>query len=510
MSIIGIDLGTTNSAVASTDLMGMTSAIASRDGYRVIPSVVYFDPSGDIVVGTRAKSMAVMEPSRVAMLFKRGMGESTFLSDGSGFVVDGRTWRPEELSSLVLKKMRQMAEEALGEAVTGAIVTVPAYFGELERAATRDAAELAGLPLIRIINEPTAAAIAYGLDGDSRGKNVLVFDLGGGTFDVTVMRVEFDGEMNVLSTGGNHKLGGADFDSVIIGMMVDKAQSELGVDILAEDWMFADAREKAEEIKKELSSAPSASRPLQTGARPFMFSLTRNQFESAIADTVQDVSDMVEVTLRDSGLEASDVDTVLMVGGSSRIPAFARLLSSLLGKEPIFSKNLDEDVARGASILATRLSGTADPRSELAQLAIPNDIASHGLGMTTWDSDDDRQLNAVIIPAGTSVPATGSETFFSLSEDQTEVSLQINEGDEEDLDYCRQLGVGSASFGRPVPKGYPIRIVIRYNEEQIVEVNAFDGETNKLIGVVRVDRKGALSDIDKQAALAAISAKGVS
>jgi len=509
MSIIGIDLGTTNSAVAITDSMGMTSTIAARDGSRIIPSVVYFDPSGDIVVGARAKSMAVMEPSRVAMLFKRGMGEPAFLSDGSDFSVDGKVWRPEELSSLVLKKLKQIAEEGLGEPVTGAIVTVPAYFGELERAATRDAAELAELPLLRIINEPTAAAIAHGLDGDSRGKNVLVFDLGGGTFDVTVMRVENDGEMNVLSTGGNHKLGGADFDSAIIGLMAARAQTELGVDILAEDWMFADARDKAEDIKKELSSTTSVSRPLQTGSRPFMFTLTREEFEAAIEDTIQDVSDMVEMTLGDSGLETSDIDTALMVGGSSRIPVFANLLSSLLGKEPTFSKNLDEDVARGASILATKVSGTADPRSELAELAIPNDIASHGLGITVNDVND-QEVNGIIVPVGAAVPATGSKTFFSVSEGQTEVLLRINEGDEEDLAYCRQLGVGTASFGRPVPQGYPIRIDISYNEEQIVEVNAYDGETGQLIGEVRLKREGTLSDAGKQAAFAAISAKGVS
>ena len=509
MSIIGIDLGTTNSVVANTDSMGITTVIAGRDGSRIVPSVVYFDPAGDIVVGTRAKSMAVMDPARVAMLFKRGVGERTFLSDGTEFAVDGRVWRPEELSSLVLKKMRALAEEALGEPVTGAIVTVPAYFGELERAATRDAAELAGLPLIRIINEPTAAAIAHGLDSDSRNKNVLVFDLGGGTFDVTVMRVKADGAMNVLSTGGSHKLGGADFDSVIVQLMATQAQAEAGVDIFAEDWIFADSRDKAEEIKKELSTMDSVSRPVQTGARPFIFTLTRVEFEAAIADTIEDVSDMIEITLSDSGLDAVDIDTVLMVGGSSRIPAFAALLRKSFGKEPTFAKNLDEDVARGASIFATKLSGTADPRSELAELAVPTDIASHGLGMTVLNSDE-REINGIIVPAGTSVPATGSETFYSASDGQTEVRLRINEGDEEDLAYCRPLGVGIAGFGRAVPKGHPIRIDISYTEEQIVEVMAFDGETQQLIGEVRLKREGSLSETEKSGARAAIAAKGVS
>lgn len=509
MSIIGIDLGTTNSAVATTNSMGITSTIAGRDGVRVVPSVIYFDPNGDVIVGARAKSMAVIEPSRVAMLFKRGMGESTFLADGSDFTVDGRVWRPEELSSLVLKKMMTMAEDELGEPVTGAIVTVPAYFGELERAATRDAAQLAGLPLIRIINEPTAAAIAHGLDSESQARNILVFDLGGGTFDVTVMRIDAGGEMTVLSTGGNHKLGGADFDSAIISLMAERVQRDAGLDILAEDWMFSDARDKAEEMKKELSTVDSVSRPLQTGGRPITFTLTRAEFEHAIEDTIQDVGDTVEVTLDASGLGVDDIDTVLMVGGSARVPAFATLLEQLFGQAPTFSRNLDEDVARGASVLATKVSGTADPRSELAALAVPTDIASHGLGITVNDSED-REINAILVAAGEAVPARASETFYAASDGQTDVHLQINEGDEADLAYCRQLGTGNASFGRPVPVGHPIRIDIAYTEEQIVEVHAYDGETNSLIGEVRIRREGTLSEPERQAAIAAISAKGVS
>lgn len=510
MSVIGIDLGTTNSAVAVTDNMGVTTTISALDGARLLPSAVYFESSGEVTVGARAKAMSVMEPNRVATLFKRGMGEKTFLGDGSDFMVEGKAWRPEELSSLVLKRLKQIAEESLGEPVTGAIVTVPAYFGELERSATRDAAELADLPLLRIINEPTAAAIAHGFGGGERSENVLVFDLGGGTFDVTVMRVESDGEMTVLSTGGSHKLGGADFDSAIIGIMAERAESELGVDILAEDWMFSDARDKAEEIKKELSTTDSVSRPLQTGQRPFMFTLTRDEFESAIADTVEDVSDTVETTLDESGLSQSEIGTLLMVGGSSRIPVFAKVMRDAFGKEPIFTKNLDEDVARGAAILATKTSGTADPRSELAELAIPTDVASHGLGMTVLEEGDTgKEINGLIVRAGTPVPANGSETFYSVVDDQTTVNLRINEGDDEDLTYCRPLGEGTASFGRPVPKGHPIRIDVAYTLEQIVHVEAYDGVTGTLIGEVTIKREGSLSDSEKKEALAAISNKGV-
>lgn len=507
MTVIGIDLGTTNSAVATTDANGITTTLADRDGARFIPSVVYFAPDGTAVVGDRAKSMAVMEPDRVAMLFKRGMGESTFLFDGSDFAVDGKVWRPEELSSLVLKKMKQMAEEHVGQ-VTGAIVTVPAYFGEPERAATRDAAELAGLPILRILNEPTAAAIAHGIDAGSRGKTILVFDLGGGTFDVTVMRVDGEGEMQVLSTRGNHRLGGADFDNEIMQMIAQKAQEEAGVDIFAEPWTFQDAREKAEDIKKELSTLETSSRPISTGGRPIMFTLTRTEFEAAISDTVEDVSDMVEITLGESGLDASEIDTVLMVGGSSRIPAFAQLLHRMFGKEPTFSRNLDEDVARGASVLAAKIGGQIDPRSELAELAIPKDVASHGLGMTVND-EDDREINGIVVRPGQGVPSKGSRTFYASADGQTEVRLRINEGDEEDLAFVRQIGEGLASFGRPVHRGYPIRIDISYTEEQIVEVYAYDGETGQLIGEVRLERTGSMSGDEKRQAIAAITGTGV-
>lgn len=507
MTVIGIDLGTSNSAVAITDANGITTTIADRDGARFIPSVVYFAPDGTAVIGARAKSMAVMEPERVAMLFKRGMGESTFLFDESEFMVDGKTWRPEELSALVLKKMKQMAEDLVGR-VTGAIVTVPAYFGEAERTATRAAAELAGLPILRILNEPTAAAVAHGIDAGSRGKTILVFDLGGGTFDVTIMRVEDDGEMQVMSSGGNHRLGGTDFDNVIMQMLARHAQVEANVDILAEPWTFQDAREKAEDIKKELSTLETAARPISTGGRPVMFTVTRAEFEGAISDTVEDVRDMIEITLGQAGLAAEEIDIVLMVGGSSRIPRFSGLLREMFGQEPTFSRNLDEDVARGASLLAARISGQIDPRSELAALAIPKDVASHGLGMTVNDSED-KEVNGIVIHPGQGVPAKGSETFYAARDGQTEVLLRINEGDEEDLAYVREIGEGMAVFDRPVRRGHPIRIDIAYTEEQIVEVFAYDGETDRLIGEVRLERTGSMSGDEKRQAIAAITGIGV-
>lgn len=508
MTTIGIDLGTTFSAVATTNEKGITTTLTDREGNRFIASAVYFKDDNSVIVGNTAKATAVMEPDRVATLFKRGMGQATFTAAQTDFVIDGKVWRPEELSSLILKKMLEVAESHLGP-VDGAIVTVPAYFGELERSATCDAAELAGLPILRILNEPTAAAIAHGIGQDARGKNILVFDLGGGTFDVTVMHVADDGEMEVLSTGGDRRLGGADFDAIIFGKIVERVQSETGIDITAEPWMIQDAMEKAEEIKKSLSAMDSTTSAINTGQRPFSFTLTRAEFEESLADILENVSDMVEMTFDESGLDKSDIDTILMVGGSSRIPIFKTLLQDLFDKEPTLTQNLDEDVARGASILAAKVSGQVDSRTELAQLALPKDVASHGLGITTTDGATGEKYNALIIKPGQGVPSSGSEMFSTLVEGQTGVAITINEGDEEDLNYVREIGSGKAEFGRPVPKDYPLRVDIAYNEEQIVELHAYDGNTGQLIGQIRLNRQGQLSDIEKQNAMQTIKNMGV-
>jgi molecular chaperone DnaK len=239
--VIGIDLGTTNSAVSYTDEGGITTVIADENGDRIVPSVVHFTQDGEYVVGRHAKEYAKVEPQRVARVFKRGMGSRTFLADEQPFVVDGKTWTPEELSSLVLKKLAGMAAQHFGEPAPRAVVTVPYYFGEPERAATRSAGELAGLEVLQIVNEPTAAAVAHGIDGAPGAGRLLVFDLGGGTFDVTVMSYGDGGEMQVLAAGGDRELGGTDFDDAVVARMVELARTQRDVDVTADPWMLADA-----------------------------------------------------------------------------------------------------------------------------------------------------------------------------------------------------------------------------------------------------------------------------
>jgi len=500
--IIGIDLGTTNSVVAYTDVDGLTTTIAGTDGRRIVPSAVHLPAGADPVVGERARQYALMESDRVAQFFKRGMGEKVFLPDGSPFEVDGKAWSPEELSSLVLRKLKQMAEQHFGQPVAKAVITVPAYFGEPERAATRDAGELAGLEVVRIVNEPTAAAVAHGVDQEAVAGKALVFDLGGGTFDVTIMSVGADHSMEVVATGGDRQLGGVDFDRLILGRIREAAATQ-GVDLEADPWTLSEAMAAAEDLKHELSDTQSATRRITAGGRPMLFTLTREELDRLLADKLQEVEDTVRYTINErAGLKPQDIDAVLMVGGSSRIPAFQRLLARISGREPKFSRNLDEDVARGAAILAAKLGGELDARSQLASLPTPVDAASHGLGVSIEVDRAGNLANEVLIPEGTTIPASVSRVFGAASEGQTHVEVVLNEGQEHDLEFVRELGRATGALGQPVPMGYPIRVAMEYTADQLIVVKAYDGQSGRFICELEHRYEGRLSEREKHAARA--------
>ena len=505
--IFGIDLGTTNSVIAYTDPAAATEVIAGQDGNRIVPSVVYFGKDGTQIVGTSARQRAIIEPERVAMLFKRGMGEKTFLDNEQPFVVDGKTWSPEELSASVLKKLALIGQDRFGEPVRKVVITVPAYFGDNERAATKSAGEIAGLEVVHIVNEPTSAAIAHGLDNASTGR-ILVFDLGGGTFDVTVMEAAPDGSMKVLATGGDRRLGGMDFDNLILGKM-NAAAREGGLDIETEPWARQDAYGKAEALKKELSTLESASTSLTGSGRPLPFELTRAQFEKLIQDKVTATEDTTVYTLEEADLKPSDIGTVLMVGGSSRIPAFQMMLERVFGRMPVFSRNLDEDVARGAAMLGAKEGQDLDPRSVLAQMAKPVDVCSHALGVSALN-DEKVLRNVIIIPAQSPVPAHGEEMFSTVEDGQTRVDIKLNEGDEEDLVYVKELAKGTGPFGRAVRRDHPITVKIDYNRAGLIELNAYDGETGEFMCNLKVDRPGNLSSAQVESATAALRKTKVS
>jgi molecular chaperone DnaK len=496
---VGIDLGTTNSVVAYTSATGVTQVLTGAEGFRIVPSVIYFDRSdGSTIVGDRALQFAVVEPGRCARFFKRGMGEKTFLDNGLQFVVDGKEWRPEELSSLVLKKLKLMAEQSLGEPVRDAVITVPAYFGEPERSATRLAGELAGFKVLRILSEPTAAAIAHGFERSTRNANVLVFDLGGGTFDVTVMRVDGEGEINVLFCGGDRRLGGVDFDNLILARIARDVDAALGVDISDEPYNLFAARQAAEDMKKELSSRTSTRRPIMTGGKPFMFSLTRSDFNEMISDKLVFVQDTIEMTIKSAGVTASEISKVLMVGGSSRIPILQQILQEVTGREPTFSSNLDEDVAVGASILATKLHEPLQSNSAIDLLPMPIDAASHGLGVTVLtDSERGELQNSIIIRPGTPLPAQGSAQLFTVVNGQSEVELVLNEGDEENLDYVRVLGRQMGEFSAPRPAGYPLEARISYDLDQLITAEIYDAESGERLCFIRVRSDGGMTEDQK-------------
>ena len=353
--LYGISLGYTNSAIACAGPDGTAEVITGRGGTGKLPSAIYFSKDGDTVVGSAARRRAIIEPERVAQLFMRGMGARTFLPDDEPFTVDGKTWSPEELSALVLRQLAQLAQERYGNPALQAVLTVPAYFGQAERAATRSAAEIADLEVLRIISEPNAIAAAHGLRRMNDPGRVLIFDLGGTALDVTIYDVDADGAMTMLATGGDRRLGGMDFDQLILGEMNAAARAG-GLDIETEAWARQDAYGKAEAIKKELSVLDSAVTSLTGSGRPLPFELTRAEFESLMAGNLAQVEGIVLYTIEKAGLTPPDLGKVLMTGGSSRIPAFQLLLATICNRQPVLSRDLDNDVVRGAAIFAASTS----------------------------------------------------------------------------------------------------------------------------------------------------------
>ncbi|HEV2857686.1 MAG TPA: Hsp70 family protein [Solirubrobacterales bacterium] len=495
--VLGIDLGTTNSVVSYADESGLVSVIADESGDRIIPSVVHFEQDGNVVVGRLARGYAKVEPQRVARIFKRGMGTSTFLKNGASFEVDGKAWTPEELSSLILKKLRNMGELHFEGPATKAVITVPYYFGEPERAATRSAGEIAGLEVLQIVNEPTAAAIVHGVEGEPTPGKLLVFDLGGGTFDVTIMRYGESGDTEVVATSGDRELGGADFDEAILEKMIEIAQAETGQDLTEDPWTLNAATELAEEIKQELSTRESATRPLPISGKPLMFTLSRGEFEELIAERIELVEDAILNALDRAEVDGSEIDDVLMVGGSSRIPVFQQMVERITGAKPKLTKNLDEDVSRGAALLGAKLGDSLDPRSELANRPTPVDAASHALGIAVLDEESNELINQVVIAEGTPIPHSSTHPFAAASEGQKEVALVLNEGADRDLDFVRELGKSMGRLAEPVHKGHPLRCEIQYNADQLIEVQLFDGVSGQLLAELSVEHEGMLSDQER-------------
>ncbi len=485
--IIGIDLGTTNSCVAVVE-GGNAVVIPNSEGARTTPSVVAFAKtgSGERLVGQTAKRQAITNPEKTVSSIKRHMG-SDYKVD-----IDGKKYTPQEISAMILQKLKADAEAYLGETVSEAVITVPAYFTDSQRQATKDAGQIAGLTVKRIINEPTAAALSYGVDKEDDQK-IMVYDLGGGTFDVSIIEMG-DGVTEVLATAANNRLGGDDFDQGIIDWMIEEFKKAEGIDLSNDKLAMQRLKEAAEKAKIELSSTPTSNINLPfisgdaTGPKHLDLNLTQAKFNELTADLVESTMGPVDQALRDSGLSASDLNKVLLVGGSSRIPAVQEAVKKRIGKEPFKGINPDECVALGAAYQGGVLGG--DVKEGLLLL----DVTPLSLGLETMGG-----VCTKIIERNTTIPTKKSQIFSTAADNQSAVDINILQGEREFAKDNKQLGMFRLDGIAPAPRGIPqIEVTFDIDQNGIVHVSAKDLGTGKEQNIsITASTNMSKDDIDK-------------
>ena len=465
--IIGIDLGTTNSCVAVME-GGKPTVIANTEGARTTPSVVAFTKTGERLVGEPAKRQAVTNAEKTIASIKRDMGTDYKVD------IDGKKYTPQEISAMILQKLKADAESYLGEKVTEAVITVPAYFNDAQRQATKDAGKIAGLDVKRIINEPTAAALAYGLDNEKEQK-IMVYDLGGGTFDVSIIEIG-DGVIEVLATNGDTHLGGDDFDNKIIQWMLDEFKKAEGVDLSGDKMAMQRLKEAAEKAKKELSSAMTTNINLPfitataEGPKHFDMNLTRAKFDELTRDLVDKTAIPVQNAMKDAGLNYSDLGQVLLVGGSTRIPAVQDKVRALTGKEPSKSLNPDECVAIGASIQGGKLAGDAGAGDILLLDVTPLSLSIETMG----------GVATRLIERNTTIPTKKSQIFSTAADNQTAVDINVVQGERQFAKDNKSLGQFRLDGIAPAPRGIPqIEVTFDIDANGIVNVSAKDLGTGK-------------------------------
>lgn len=484
--LIGIDLGTTNSAISYIDENGNPLIIPNREGERTTPSVIFFEDDTPII-GQAAKSISVSDPFNTVQFVKRQMGNESFQ-----FITEsGIVFSTEELSALILKRLKEDAEEYLGQEITKVVITVPAYFDDAQRQATIDAGTIAGLEVLKVINEPTAAALAYGLRKGEEDQNILVYDLGGGTFDVTILQFTQE-EIRVKATGGDRNLGGFDFDNNIMNYAQGKFEEEHGIDLYDDEIALQELREKSEACKKTLSTRKKATIMISSQGKSSRIEITKELLDDLNASLLNRTALIMETVLNDANLTWQEIDKVLLVGGSTRIPLVRDLIEKTTGITPSSDINPDEAVTLGAAIQTLLLEENNDNKK--TPLTKITDVNSHSLGTLTRDSETKKMVNSIILPKNTELPASNSEVYYTSADNQKQIKLQITEGEDEDPEYVRIIGETVIELDGNLPAGSPLKITISYDSNGLIHAYAQDETTKKHLGELKINRSSNLTE----------------